>query len=186
MKSKGKLIIIASPSGGGKTSVIKRLLAKHPEMVHSISCTTRVARVGETHGEYYHHIEIEDFEAGIKNSQFAEWALVHNNFYGTPKEPLDKWLTTGKKVVLDLDVVGSMNLKKLYGDKALTIFILPPSVEELKRRLIGRGTDSVEVQELRLKNALEELKHKDRFDHRVVNEDLEKAVSEIESIIDLN
>ncbi|PIR16879.1 MAG: guanylate kinase [Deltaproteobacteria bacterium CG11_big_fil_rev_8_21_14_0_20_49_13] len=179
----GRLIIIASPSGGGKTSVIKRFLGSHPNIVHSISCTTRPARRGETNGKYYQYLDRLTFEAGIKAGQFAEWAEVHNNLYGTPKEPLDIWLSEGKDVVLDLDVVGSLNLKKLYGNRAVTIFILPPSIEELQKRLVGRGTDSKKVRELRLENAIEEMRHKDKFDHRVVNDVLDKACEEIESIV---
>jgi guanylate kinase len=180
---KGLLIVIASPSGGGKTSVIQKFLARHPEMVHSISCTTRPIRPGEVNGKYYHYLDVKEFEDGIKAGHFVEWAKVHNNYYGTPKAPLDKWLSEGKTVLLDLDVVGSLNLKKLYGKKSVTIFILPPSVEELKKRLAGRKTDSAEAQALRLKNALEEMTHKDEFDYRVVNDDLDRVCGEIEEII---
>lgn len=178
-----KLFIVTSPSGGGKTSVIKLLMKRHGELIHSISCTTRAMRPGEVNGEYYHHISRQEFEDGIKAGKFAEWARVHNEIYGTPKGPLDKWLNEGKIILLDLDVVGSLNLKKIYGSKAATIFLLPPSLKELKMRLVGRATDSKEVQELRLKNALEELTHKDQFDYRIVNDKLELACDEIEKII---
>lgn len=183
MKETGRLIVMAAPSGGGKTSVIERLLSRHPNMVHSISCTTRPTRPGEINGKYYHHIDRKTFEEGIGASQFAEWAEVHNNLYGTPKEPLDKWLSEGHDVIFDLDIIGSLNLKKLYGERAITIFILPPSLDELKHRLVRRATDSKEVQELRLKNALEELTHQDEFDYKVVNDDLDKACLEIEKIL---
>jgi guanylate kinase len=183
MKETGRLIIMAAPSGGGKTSVIKRLLSKNPNMVHSISCTTRTERPGEVNSKYYHHIDRKTFEEGIRAGRFTEWAEVHNNLYGTPKEPLDKWLSEGRNVVFDLDVVGSLNLKKFYGEKAITIFILPPSIDELKHRLTGRATDSREVQEIRLKNALEELTHQDEFDYKVINDDLDKACLEIEKIL---
>ena len=174
---------MAAPSGGGKTSVIKRFLARNPKMVHSISCTTRPPRACEIDGKYYHHIDRKTFENGIRKGQFAEWAEVHNHFYGTPKAPLDKWLRQARDVLLDLDVVGSLNLKQIYKDKAITIFILPPSMGELKRRLTNRGTDSKEVQELRLKNALTELEHKDKFDYQIINDDLDRACLEIEKIL---
>lgn len=183
MPKSGRLIIIAAPSGGGKTSVIERLLATRKNAVHSISCTTRPERTGEVSGRYYHHIDRKTFEEGIAAGRFAEWAKVHGNLYGTPKEPLDNWLAEGKDVLLDLDVVGSMNLKGLYKDKAVTIFIIPPSMDELRKRLAGRGTDTKEAQELRLKNALEEIGHKDRFDHLVVNDTLDNACREIERIL---
>ncbi|MBI2092943.1 MAG: guanylate kinase [Deltaproteobacteria bacterium] len=183
MKGKGRLIIIASPSGGGKTSIIKHLLNKYPSMVHSISCTTRPARDGEKDGRYYHHIDKKAFEGGMKSGKFAEWALVHDNFYGTPKEPLDNWLLAAKDVLLDLDIVGSLNLKKLYGNRAITIFLLPPSMEELKKRLESRKTDSVEARNLRLKNAIAELSKKDMFDRQVVNDVLEQTYREVEKII---
>ncbi len=183
MPSKGRLIIIASPSGGGKTSVIKHLLKKYPDMVHSISYTTRPMRPGEVNGKYYHHITQKKFEEGIKKGEFAEWANVHNQIYGTPRAPLDRWIAEGKDVVLDLDIVGSLNLKKLYGERAVTIFLLPPSMEELKKRLLSRKTDSPDVQQIRLQNAIAELTHKDKFDFQVVNDVLEKACAEIEKII---
>lgn len=179
----GKLVIIAAPSGGGKTSVIKKFLSKHQGMIHSVSCTTRPMRIGEVDGKDYHFIEQKVFEDGIVNDRFAEWARVHNHFYGTPKETLDGHIRDGHCVLLDLDVVGSLNLKRLYGEKAVTIFILPPSMEELKRRLSLRATDAPYVQELRLKNALTELTCKDKFDYQVVNDDLDRACSEIEKII---
>jgi guanylate kinase len=184
MKGKGRLIIIASPSGGGKTSVIKYLLNKYPSMVHSISCTTRPARGNEKDGQYYYHVDRKTFEDGIKTGKFAEWALVHDNFYGTPKEPLDNWLSMKKDIVLDLDIVGSLNLKKMYGDQAISIFLLPPSMKELKKRLATRKTDSVEAQNLRLKNAIEELSKKGLFDHRIINDTLELTYKEVEKIID--
>lgn len=140
-------------------------------------------RPDEKDGEYYFHVSRRAFEDGIAAGRFAEWAEVHGNFYGTPKEPLDGWLAQGKTVLLDLDVVGSLNLKKNYGSRAVTIFLVPPSMEELKKRLSGRGTDSRETQELRLKNAIAELSRGGEFDHQVVNDDLERACTEIEKII---
>lgn len=183
MKDKGRLIIISSPSGGGKTSVIAHFLKTHPNVVHSISCTTRPARPGEKDGQYYHHISHEDFQDGIKKGKFAEWAEVHDNLYGTPKEPIERWLNEGKDVLLDVDVVGGMNLKGLYKERAVSIFLIPPSQEELERRLTHRRTDSEAQQKLRLRNALKEMEHKERYDHQVVNDVLDHACAEIEKIL---
>jgi guanylate kinase len=183
MTPRGHLIIIAAPSGTGKTSVIRRFLATHPQMIHSVSCTTRPMRVGDVDGRDYHFIDEATFRRWIAEGRFAEWAEVHDHLYGTPREPLDAALAAGTEVLLDLDVVGSLNLKKMYGDRAITIFLTPPSMEELTRRLASRGTDAPEIQALRLKNALAELAAKDEFDHQVVNDDLERACQEIEEII---
>jgi len=183
MKKKSRLIIIAAPSGTGKTTVIRRFLETHPNMIHSVSCTTRPIRPGDIEGRDYHFINRKEFEDGIQKNKFVEWAEVHNHLYGTPKEPLDEWLKQRKDVLLDLDVVGSLNLKKIYGDQAITIFLLPPSMEDLKKRLSLRRTDSPEAQALRLKNALTEMTYKDKFDYQVVNDILEQACKEIEKII---
>lgn len=183
MDKKGRLIIIAAPSGTGKTSVIRRFLSGHPDMIYSVSCTTRPPRPGEVDGKDYHFIDEKKFREWMKDGKFAEWAPVHDHFYGTPKGPIDGALKKGTDVLLDLDVVGSLNLKKIYGDRAVSIFLDPPSMGELKKRLFGRGTDSREVQELRLKNALTEMTFKDKFDHRVINDDLGRACGEIEGIL---
>lgn len=179
----GRLIIIAAPSGTGKTTVIHRFLSTNPNTIHSVSCTTRPIRPNEVDGRDYHFIDDVTFKKWISEGKFAEYCPVHDHIYGTPKEPLDKWLSEGKDVLLDLDVVGALKLKKLYGDKAITIFLIPPSDEELKKRLLSRGTDTKEQQSLRLKNALNEMTYKDKFDHRVVNDVLDKACGEIEEIL---
>lgn len=183
MKKPGRLIIIAAPSGTGKTTVIRRFLATHPRMIHSVSWTTRPMRPGDVDGRDYHFIDEAEFRRGIDGGVFAEWAEVHDHFYGTPREPLDCWLAEGRDVLLDVDVVGSLNLKKAYGDRAIAIFLVPPTMEELKRRLFSRGTDSPEQQQIRLRNALAEMAAKGKFDHQVVNDDLEQACQEIERII---
>ena len=183
MARKPRLIIIAAPSGTGKTTVIRRFLETHPDMVHSVSCTTRPMRPGDVEGRDYYFIDQKEFEDGIKKNKFAEWAEVHSHLYGTPKEPLDRWLKQNKDILLDVDVIGSLNLKKIYGKQAISIFLVPPSMEELKRRLSQRKTDSPEAQALRLKNAMTEMTYKDKFDHQVVNDVLERACGEIEKII---
>lgn len=183
MKDKGRLIIIAAPSGTGKTTLIRRFLSTHPNMVHSVSCTTRPMRPGDKEGRDYHFMTDAQFKEGIKRGEFAEWARVHDHLYGTSRGPLDKWLKEKKDILLDLDVIGSLNLKKIYGARAISIFLVPPTMDELKRRLSQRGTDAPNVQKLRLRNAVAEMSHKDRFDHQVINDDLERACEEIERII---
>lgn len=179
----GRLIVVSSPSGGGKSSVIRRFLETHPNMIHSISCTTRPTRPEARDRGDYHFIDKPIFEKWIAEDKFVEWAEVHNNLYGTLKEPLQKALDSGTDVLLDLDVVGGTNVKKIFGKRAVTIFILPPSIDELKKRLDDRGTDSEKVKTLRLQNALRELKYKDDYDYRVINDDLDEACLEIERIL---
>lgn len=179
----GRLIIISAPSGAGKTTVINRFLSRHPNMVHSVSCTTRPKRPGEVDGKDYRFVDRETFQGWIKEKKLAEWAEVHDHLYGTPKEPIEKWLKTGTDVLLDVDVVGGTNLKKMYKERAVSMFLLPPSEEELKRRLLQRATDSAEQQKLRLKNALQEMTFKDKYDYQVVNDDLDEACLEIEKIL---
>lgn len=179
----GRLIIISAPSGTGKTSVIQRLLQKYPEMIHSVSWTTRFKRPQETDGKDYHFVSEARFKKGIEEGGFAEWAEVHNAYYGTPIGPLEKWLSEGTDVLLDLDIHGAMNLKKIFGAKAITIFLLPPSEEELERRLLSRKTDSLKEQKTRLRNAKQEISQKGRYDFQVVNHDLEQACAEVEKIL---
>jgi guanylate kinase len=183
VKEKGKIIVIAAPSGTGKTSVIKRFLAEHANAQHSISCTTRPMRPGETDGKDYHFLDSETFHEKIANDEFAEWAEVHEHHYGTLKSTLDEAIQNGVNLFLDLDVVGSFNLKEMYGDDAVAIFLAPPSMDELKRRLVDRKTDSEEQLKIRLNNALKEMTYKDRFDHLVVNDVLDEAYRKIANII---
>lgn len=182
---KGRLIIISAPSGTGKTSVIRRFLSTHGNMLHSVSCTTRPKRGAEVDGRDYHFIDRSTFQQMIEKREFAEWAPVHNWFYGTPKKPLEEALQSGREVLLDLDVQGGLALKRMFGDKAVSIFLLPPSSEELEKRLSSRGTDSAEERLLRLENARHEMTFKDQYDYQVVNRDLEAACQEIEEILRL-
>lgn len=175
--------MIVAPSAGGKTTVIRRLMACHPDMVHSISCTTRPARPGRVDEGYYRMLTDAEFRAGIEAGQFAEWAEVHGYLYGTPRAPLEAWLAEGRDVVLDLDVVGALSLKAAFPGQTLTLFLLPPSIRELERRLATRGTDSPEVRAVRLANALKEIESADRFDFRVVNDDLDCCCREVDRIL---
>ena len=181
--SQGRLVIISAPSGTGKTSVIQKLLKQHLHRIHSVSCTTRALRGAEKEGIDYHFISEKKFKQMIHDNEFAEWAEVHGCFYGTPKTPLEKWLSEGLDVILDLDVQGGMRLKNLFGSRCLTIFLLPPSVEELIKRLSSRGTDSEEAKKLRLENARHELSFKDQYDYRVTNFELDHACQEIDQLL---
>ena len=146
----GRLIILVAPSGGGKTSVIRYLMERHRELVHSISHTTRPPRPQGVDEGYYENVDEASFRRGIDRGDFVEWAEVHGHLYGTPRAPLERWLDEGRDVVLDLDVVGALNLKEAYGDRAVTVFVEPPSIDVLRERLAERGADSETVQSLSL------------------------------------
>ena len=174
----GKLIIFAAPSGSGKSTIINWLMKEHAElnMHFSISCTSRAPRGTEKNGVEYFFLSPEDFRQKISNDEFVEYEEVYKDrFYGTLKSQVDKQLEAGENVVFDVDVHGAMNIKKAYGTQAISIFIQPPSVEELRRRLEGRGTDAPEVIEQRIARADYELSFAPRFDTVVVNDDLEEA-----------
>jgi len=143
-------------------------------------------RPGEHNGRDYTFLTDKEFGDGIVSGRFVEWAEVHCHWYGTPREPLDQALSAGHDVMLDLDVIGGLRLKECYDERAITLFIMPPSIDELTNRLRARGTDSFEVQAIRLKNALTEITFADRFDHRVINDDLDRVCTEIESILALD
>jgi len=160
-------------------------MASHAELVHSISWTTRPRRPGNEDHAYYHLVDRDTFLASVDRDAFVEWTEVHDHLYGTPREQLDEALTAGRTVLLDLDVVGGIRLKEAYGDRAVLVFLTPPSLEELRRRLAVRGTDSPAAQEVRLVNAVEELTCKARYDHEVVNDDLARACREVEGILGL-
>ncbi len=182
---KGKLIIFSAPSGSGKSTIINRLMA-HTELnlAFSISCTSRPPRGNERDGVEYFFISPEEFRRRIADNEFLEYEEVYaNRYYGTLKQQVEKQLDKGENVVFDVDVKGGCNIKKHYGDKALSVFIKPPSVEELRKRLTGRGTDAPEVIEDRIARAEFELSFADKFDRVVVNDDLEEAVKEALSIV---
>jgi len=179
----GRLIIVAAPSGGGKTSMIRFLMERHPHLVHSVSHTTRSRRPGGVDSGYYRIVDEESFHTGVREGAFAEWAEVHGSLYGTPRDSLERWLDEGLDVLLDLDVVGALSLKAAFGDRAITLFLEPPDMDELRRRLALRAEDSKEAQATRLINAEREMEARDRFDHRVVNDDLQRACREVEAIL---
>jgi guanylate kinase len=178
------MVVISAPSGGGKTTVIRRLLEnKAPNFEYSVSATTRAARNGEQHGRDYYFLSQEEFMARVKNGGFIEWAKVHGNFYGTPREPIENRLKAGKLIFMDIDVQGGINVKKQYGARAILIFIMPPSMESLRQRLCDRNTDSPEVIESRLEAASAEMQMAEYYDHVVVNHNLDETVAKVREII---
>ncbi len=182
---KGKVIIFSAPSGSGKSTIIGRLM-QHEDlhMAFSVSCTSRPPRGAERHGVEYFFLTPEEFRRRIDNNEFLEYEEVYaDRYYGTLKEQVERQLENGENVVLDVDVKGGCNIKSHYGDRALSVFIQPPSVGELRKRLVGRGTDAPEVIEDRIARAEYELTFASRFDRVVVNNDLEKAVGEALDVV---
>ena len=180
----GKLIIFSAPSGSGKSTIINYLLQQNLNLAFSISATSRQPRGNEKNGIEYYFLSPEDFKQKIANNEFLEYEEVYENrFYGTLKAQVEKQLEAGQNVIFDVDVVGGCNIKKYYGNRALSVFIQPPSVEELRKRLQGRGTDAPEVIESRIAKAEFELGFADKFDTVIVNDDLEKAKAEALKVI---
>lgn len=184
MTREGKLFVISAPSGTGKTTVVRKLLSRHPELFESVSYTTRTPRPDERDGVDYHFVDAAMFAKLVEEDFFAEWAEVHGSRYGTPRKPIEDALQQGKHAVLDIDVQGGTTLKRHFQD-AETIFLLPPDEEELTRRLRGRGTEEEAQIERRLKNAKREMGFKDRYDYCVINDDIDTAVRDIERIMGL-
>ena len=178
---KGRLIIVSAPSGSGKSTIVQWLMKEHPELrlYFSISCTSRPPRGTEQDGVEYFFLSPEEFKEKIENDEFVEYEEVYEGrFYGTLKSQVERQLEAGQNVVFDVDVKGGVNIKRFYGDEAMSLFIQPPSIEELRRRLEGRGTDTPEAIEQRLAKAEYELTFAPQFDHVVVNDDLQTAEEE--------
>ena len=176
--NRGKLIIISAPSGTGKSTIIGWLMKEHPELnlAFSISCTSRPPRGTEQNGVEYFFLTPEEFRQRIENDEFLEYEEVYEGrFYGTLKAQVERQLEAGQNVVFDVDVKGGVNIKKYYGDEAMSLFIQPPSIAELRKRLEGRGTDAPEVIDQRIARAEFELTFADKFDKIVVNDDLAQA-----------
>ena len=184
---RGKLIIFSAPSGTGKSTIIGWLMKEHPELklAFSISCTSRAPRGTEQNGVEYFFLTPEEFRQRIENDEFLEYEEVYQDrFYGTLKAQVERQLEAGQNVVFDVDVKGGVYIKKYYGEKALSIFIQPPSIEELRRRLEGRGTDAPEVIDQRIARAAFELTFADKFDTVIVNDKLEQAEADALSLIE--
>jgi guanylate kinase len=176
------LVVLSSPSGGGKTTICEKILGRHRDYVRSISVTTRKRRKGEKQGQDYLFVSEEEFKQKIRRREFVEWAWVHGHRYGTPKRSVRQAQAAGKVAFFVLDVQGGMAMKKLYPDSVL-VFILPPSLSELKRRLIRRGTEnSLEVKS-RLETALKEIDFRSKYDYVVINRSLGQTVESVEEII---
>lgn len=178
----GKLFIISSVAGGGKSTLISMLLKKYPTLQFSISSTTRSPRLGDIPGTSYNFIDVPTFEDGIQKDEFLEWAKVHGNYYGTPRTFINSTRDQGKDVVLDIDVQGAKIIKEKISD-SVSIFILPPSEDVWIQRLKGRGSDSEESIQKRIINGKKELLEQDNFDYKIVNDDLESAFNQLEKIV---
>lgn len=180
--SKGKLIVISAPSGSGKTTIAKSIMAKYPEIEFSVSATTRALRKGETDGKDYFFLTREEFERRSQNGELVEWEEMYGNLYGTLKSEIDRALSQGRVILFDVDVKGGLSIKQHY-PQALLIFIRPPSFEALKERLKKRKTEDVPALERRLERVSMEMELGKKFDHQVLNDDLNKAINEVETII---
>lgn len=180
--SKGLLIVYAGASGVGKGTIMKQLLSSDENFRLSVSATTRAPRPGETNGVEYHFVTKEDFETMIKNDGLFEYATYCDNYYGTPKQAVFDMLDKGIDVFLEIEIKGFLQIKEKY-PQCVTIFLLPPSIEELERRLVGRGTESREIIDKRLAAAKEEITYSDQFDYTVINDDVDRAKEEILNII---
>ena len=184
MVQPGKVIIFSAPSGSGKTTLVRHLLTCKLGLEFSISATSRAPRGGEVDGKDYYFLNDEDFHQSVLNGEFIEWEEVYSgSMYGTLRSEVERIWSHGKTVIFDMDVVGGLNLKSLYKDNALAIFVMPPSMEELERRLRGRQTDDEDKIRQRLAKARKEIGRSDRFDHILLNNDLETAKKEAEKLV---
>jgi guanylate kinase len=180
----GKIIVITAPSGSGKTSITRYLLNKYPKLAFSISAATREARGKEKNGVDYYFMSLEEFQDKIKNNEFVEWEMVYEGkYYGTLRQELERIWTDGKIPILDIDVKGAIHVQRQFPNDCLSIFVQPPSVEELKKRLVGRGTETPENIATRLNKATYELSFNHSFDKVVINDNLHHACNETEKAI---
>ena len=181
---KPRLIVVSAPSGAGKSTLCEMLIKEFPQIRLSISNTTRPQRPHEVDGKHYYFVSKEEFAKKVKRGEFAEHAEVHGNSYGTLKATIESCLAEGKHVLFPIDVQGAMSLKKLYPDRVLLLFIRPPSMEVLQKRLVGRNDESLPSIETRLHNAYNELEWSKSFDYQIVNDDLNRAYQELKQILE--
>lgn len=180
----GKLVIFSAPSGAGKTTIVQHLLKVYPDLEFSISACSRDIRRGETYGVDYYFLTVDEFKEKIAGNEFVEWEEVYkDNFYGTLKSEIERIWRNEKHIIFDMDVLGGLNLKKQFGDKALAIFVMPPSIAHLESRLKMRETETPESIARRIGKAEQEIKTADQFDHIIHNDNLEKALEEAENIV---
>ncbi len=180
---KGMLLVISGPSGTGKGTLIDRLMKEDPTLVFSVSATTRAPRPGEIDGVHYHFVSNEEYDELVAANAFVEYATVHGNRYGTLRSEVYSRLEKGENVVLDIDVQGALNVIASEKEK-VSIFILPPSMQELRSRLTGRGTETEEAVERRLHNAVWEISQKDKYEYKIINDDLETCLHTLQAIIE--
>lgn len=178
----GKLIVITGPSGVGKGTIVRSLIQKYPQLHLSISATTRNPRSGEVDGRDYYFLSREEFQSAIADGEFLEWAEYAGNYYGTPKTKVQELITTGKLVLLEIELIGARAISKIFPD-AVRIFLLPPSMKELETRLRGRGKDPAAAIEKRLLRAKEEIAASEEFEIRIVNQDLATAIKDVAKVI---
>ena len=179
----GILFVVSSPSGGGKGTLIQRVLSRLQNLSYSVSYTTRKPRNGEVNGREYFFVSSEQFSQMVERNDFLEWAKVHSHFYGTSRSQVTRDVSLGRDIVLEVDVQGAASIRNLIHE-AVSVFILPPSLEVLRERLIARGTDSAEELAVRLRNAPEELKAYKTFDYVIINDDVEQAAAKLMAIIE--
>ena len=183
-RRRGILFIVSSPSGAGKSTISRKLLAADPGLEMSVSATTRPMRPGEVDGRDYHFVDIEAFRDMVAENQFLEWAHVFGNRYGTPRGPVEQALSEGRDVLFDVDWQGAQQLYQQVGGDVVRVFIFPPSMEELERRLRARGTDSDEVIDGRMARAASEISHWDGYDYVLVNDDVDRCFEDVRTILD--
>ncbi|HDS09710.1 MAG TPA: guanylate kinase [Firmicutes bacterium] len=179
---KGFLVIVSAPSGGGKTTICLNLLKRNPDLVYSVSATTRPIRGSEKDGKDYFFLSEDEFKKRISRNLFAEWAVVHNNYYGTPRKFVEDNIKSGRVVICDIDVQGGEKIMAVFPE-AVKVFIIPPTWEDLERRLRSRGTDTEEVILRRLRNARKELKYIKKYRYCITNESVRQSVNDLEDII---
>jgi guanylate kinase len=180
---KGFPIILSAPSGAGKTTLCRGIVALHPEIHYSISVTSRPPRSGERDGQDYHFVPVKEFEQMLEEGRLLEWAMVHENYYGTPRKQIDDKLNAGQDVIMDIDTVGARAIKKMY-PQAVTIFVLPPTFEELKVRLKGRATDTEEVINKRLNRAKLEMQEIGDFEYWLINDKFDQTIRTVAAIVE--
>jgi len=183
MQRRGLMLVLSSPSGAGKTSISRRLLETEDELTMSVSATTRPRRPGEVDGVDYHFIDQTEFQLMINRGEFLEYAKVFDNYYGTPRGPVDAVLSGGKDVLFDIDWQGTQQVADAARDDLVSVFILPPSTHELERRLMGRAQDSAEVVAQRMSKAADEISHYREYDYIIVNRDLDESVDAVRAIL---
>ncbi len=182
-KRRGVLFVLSSPSGAGKSTIARKLLAAETDLSMSVSATTRAPRPGEIDGKDYHFVDLEEFRRMASDHEFLEWAHVFDNRYGTPRAPVDAMLTAGKDVLFDIDWQGAQQLFQIAGGDVVRVFILPPSMAELRQRLVGRNTDTTDVIDRRMDRAAAEVSHWDGYDYVLVNDDVEACFRAVQTIL---